>query len=303
MSRMVTRHKKTFALTAMMLPGAVWLLLIRYVPMFGIIIAFKNYRSVGSSPTFLGNVFGSVWVGLSNFKFIFASSDAPRMILNTLLYNSVFIVLTTVIALAFAVMLNEIRVKFLAKLYQTLMFFPYFLSWVVVSYFVYAFLAPGYGVLSHVTDWYNDPSMWPVVLTVSQLWKVAGYSCILYLAAIAGIDAQQYEAAGIDGASKWKQVWNVTLPNIKTMIIILFIMNVGRIFNADFGLFYNVPKDSGPLYPATMVIDTYVYRALQGLGNIGMSTAAGLLQNVVGFAFIMAANFIVRRFDRDSALF
>jgi len=300
--RFVTRHRITFALTVMMLPGAVWLLLLRYLPMAGIIIAFKDYRPYAPNPSLINNIIHSKWVGLANFKFIFASTDAMRMIRNTIAYNSVWIILTMVISLAFAVMLSELTGKFSAKIYQTIMFFPYFLSWIVVSYFVYAFLAPGYGMLSHVRDWYNNPSGWPLILTITHLWKITGYSCILYLAAITGIDHQQYEAASIDGAGKWQQIWHVTIPCIKNMIVILFIMNVGRIFNADFGLFFNVPRDAGPLYPATMVIDTYAYRALQGMGNIGMSTAVGLLQNTVGFILILLTNTIVRKVDRDSAL-
>jgi putative aldouronate transport system permease protein len=192
------------------------------------------------------------------------------------------------------------------------MFFPYFLSWVVASYFVLAFLDPTRGLLVHlqqnwgmeVTNWYNDNKPWPIILTIANLWKNIGYSTILYLAAITGIDASQYEAASIDGANKWKQIIYVTLPHLKPMIIILFIMNVGRIFNADFGLFWNVPMNSGPLFPSTQVIDTYVYRALMATGgNTGMSTAAGLLQNIVGFICIMTANTIVRKVDEDSSLF
>jgi putative aldouronate transport system permease protein len=302
---------KTLILTSMMLPGAIWLILLRYVPMFGIILAFQNYKTYSKAPTLLNNILHSEWAGLGNFKFLIQTTDAAVMIRNTLLYNALWIVLTIVIAVSFAVMLNEITHKLVAKTYQTLMFFPYFLSWVVVSYFVFAFLAPKDGMLVHVqsslgikpTDWYNNAGPWPILLTIANLWKNIGYSCILYLAAITGIDASQYEAAAIDGAGKWRQILHITLPHLRTMIIILFILNVGRIFNADFGLFYNVPMDSGPLYPATQVIDTYVYRVFSSMHDIGMSSAVGLLQNVVGFICIMIANTIVRRVDADSALF
>jgi putative aldouronate transport system permease protein len=256
------------------------------------------------NPTLLNNVFHSPWNGFDNFRFIFATTDAAIMIRNTLGYNAIWIILTMVIAVAFAIMISELSRQFMAKFYQTLMFFPYFLSWVVVSYFVFAFLAPNYGILDKTPNWYTNPAGWPVILTISSLWKNIGYSCILYLAAITGVDSQQYEAATIDGAGKWKQIWHVTVPNIRPMIIILFILSIGRILNADFGLFYNVTRDSGPLYPVTTVIDTYVYRALTRTGgNIGMSTAAGLLQNAVGFICIMAANGIVRKVERESALF
>ncbi|MEG1958106.1 MAG: ABC transporter permease subunit [Acetivibrio sp.] len=302
--------KKTLLLLTMVAPGAIWLILLRYLPMCGIAIAFKDYKIFRGS-SLVGNIMKSEWVGLDNFKFIFATSDSLKMIRNTIGYNALWIVLGLIIAVAFAVMLNEINNKFVAKSYQTLMFFPYFLSWVVASYFVLAFLDPTNGLLTHIqqnmgftpTNWYNDPKPWPIILTISNLWKNVGYSTILYLAAITGIDASQYEAASIDGASKWQQIKHVTLPHLKTMIVILFIMNVGKIFAADFGLFYNVPMNSGPLYPATQVIDTYVYNALMATNNVGMSTAAGLLQNVIGFICIMGANTIVRKVDPDSSLF
>jgi putative aldouronate transport system permease protein len=298
------RNKKILALTLMMLPGALWLLLIRYLPMFGIAIAFQDYTIYTKAPSLVNNVLNSPWNNFKNFTFIFSSSNTGLMIRNTLGYNALWILLTMAIAVALAVMLNEITKKLLAKIYQTLMFFPYFISWVVVSYFVFAFLSPGYGVLRGVSEWYNDPWGWPVILTIASLWKGIGYSCVLYLAAITGIDHGLYEAAAIDGATKWRQIIHITIPSIRPMIIILFIMAVGRIFNADFGLFYNVPMSAGALYPATMVVDLYVYNALTASnGNIGMSTAAGLLQNIIGFVCIMGSNYLVRKVDPDSSLF
>lgn len=304
-----SKGKKTFWLCTMVLPGAVWLLLIRYLPMFGVVIAFKNYRAQRPN-TFWNNILKSDWVGLKNFQFL-KSPDTAIMIRNTLGYNIVWIVLGLVIAVAFAVMMSEISNRFVAKTYQTLMFFPYFLSWVVASYFVLAFLDPTSGMIPAIqksmgltpTNFYHDTTYWPLILTICNLWKNVGYSTVLYLAAITGIDATQYEAAAVDGATKWQQVWNVTLPNIRSMIVILLIMNVGKIFNADFGLFYNVPQNSGSLYPVTQVIDTYVYRAYANTHNMGMSAAAGLLQSVVGFVCIVAANAVVRKLDADSSLF
>lgn len=310
--KLVASRKKTLLLLSMVAPGAIWLILLRYIPMLGIVIAFKDYRIYTKAPSFINNVIHSDWVGLNNFKFIFATTDSWKMIRNTLGYNALWIVLGLIISVTFAIMLNEITNKFVAKSYQTLMFFPYFLSWVVASYFVLAFLDPTSGLLVHlqkkmgveVINWYHDNRPWPIILTIANLWKNVGYSTILYLAAITGIDTNQYEAASIDGASKWQQIIYVTLPHLKTMIIILFIMNVGKIFNADFGLFWNVPMSSGTLIPTTQVIDTYVYRVLNSTGgNIGMSAAAGLLQNVVGFICIMVANTIVRKVDEESSLF
>jgi putative aldouronate transport system permease protein len=304
-------RKKTFLLLTMVAPGVIWLLLLRYLPMFGIIIAFKDYKIYTKAPSLVNNIMHSKWVGLDNFDFLFATSDSWGMIRNTIGYNALWIVLGLIISVSFAIMLNELTNKFVAKVHQTLMFFPYFLSWVVASYFVLAFLDPTRGLLVHmqeawgmdVTNWYNDNKPWPIILTIASLWKNVGYSTILYLAAITGIDASQYEAASIDGASKWQQILFVTIPHLKSMIIILFIMNVGKIFNADFGLFWNVPMNSGPLFPSTQVIDTYVYRALMATNNIGMSAAAGLVQNIVGFICIMGANSIVRKVDEDSSLF
>lgn len=304
-----SRFQKNFWLLTMVLPGAVWLLLLRYLPMFGIVLAFKNYRAYKPN-TFWNNIYQSKWVGLDNFKFL-NSPDTGIMIRNTLAYNALWIILGLVIAVTFAIMLSDLRKRFAAKLYQTLMFFPYFLSWVVASYFVLAFLDPTSGMIPalqksmdlKVTNFYHDKTWWPLILTISNLWKNVGYSTVLYLAAITGIDRTQYEAAAVDGATKWQQIWHVTLPNIRTMIIILLIMNVGKIFNADFGLFYNVPQNSGTLYPVTQVIDTYVYRAYANTKNIGMSSAAGLLQSVVGCICIIATNAIVKKIDPESTLF
>ena len=305
-----TQIKKTLALTSMVLPGAIWLLFIRYLPMLGITLAFKDYRMNPRANNFISNFFYSEWVGFEKFKFLF-TNDSWTMIRNTLAYNTVFIVLGIVIAVTFAIMLSEITQRFAAKTYQTLMFFPYFLSWIVASYFVMAFLDPTSGLLTFwqksmgmkPVDFYQDPTYWPLILVISNLWKNIGYSTVLYLAAITGIDATQYEAAAVDGATKWQQIRHVTLPGIKTMIIILFIMNVGKIFNADFGLFYNVPQNSGMLYPVTQVIDTYVYNSYQKTKDVGMSSAAGLFQSVIGFVCIIGANAIVRRFDAESSLF
>lgn len=306
-----SKAKKTLMLLSMVAPGALWLLLLRYLPMGGIILAFKNYKIYPKDPTFLNNLIHSKWVGLDNFKFLFTTGDSWVMIRNTLAYNIVFIILGVIIPVAFAIMLSELSKKFVAKTYQTLMFFPYFLSWVVVSYFLNAFIDAQYGLIpmaqraagETAVSWYTTPGPWPYIIVFANLWKNVGYSTVLYLAAITGIDQTQYEAAAIDGASKWQQILHVTLPNLRTMIAILFILNVGKIFNADFGLFWNVPMQNGALFSVTQVIDTYIYRVLMNTGNIGQSTAAGLLQNIVGFICIIGANAVVKKIDSDSTLF
>ncbi len=301
--------KKNLALTTMVLPGALWLLVLRYLPMFGIVIAFKNYSIVKGG--FIPSLLQSQWVGFKNFEFLFTTNDAWIMIRNTLGYNIVWMLLGLLISVSFAIMLSEIRLKFAAKTYQTLMFFPHFLSWVVAGYFVFAFLSSDRGLINGVLqslgydkiDWYMTPGPWPFILTFASIWKGTGYNSVLYLAAITGIDHTLYEASMIDGATKWQQIKNITLPHLKTMIIILTIMAIGRIFSADFGLFYTVPRDSGPLYPVTQVIDTYVYRAMVNMRKYDMSAAAGLLQSTVGFVLIMVTNLIVNKVDSDSALF
>ncbi|MCL2222218.1 MAG: ABC transporter permease subunit [Oscillospiraceae bacterium] len=295
------KHRKTIAITIMMLPGFLWLFILRYLPMGGIIMAFQDYRPHPPNPTLINNIINSRFVGLDNFEFIFATDRAFNMIRNTIGYNLVFIILTTVLSIALAIALNEITKPFLAKAWQTLMFFPFFISWVVASYFVFAFLAPHFGIFSDIRNWYHETEPWPFILTGANLWKNLGFNCIIYFAAIKGIDQEQYEAAAIDGASKWRQIWSITIPGIKPMIIILFIMAIGRIFNADFGLFWNVPNNMGPLMSVTEVFDTYVFRAMQTM-SVGMSTAAGLFQSFVGFILIMAANTIVRKVDKENAL-
>lgn len=310
-SNKFSKHKKTLVLLTMVAPTAIWLLLLRYLPMGGIILAFKDYKINPRNPSFINNLLSSKWVALDNFKFLFMTDDAKIMFRNTLAYNIVFIILGIIIPVAFAIMLNEVTKKFVAKSYQTMMFFPYFLSWVVVSYFLNAFLDGQYGMIpamqkaagQEVTSWYTTTGPWPYIIVFANLWKNVGYSTVLYLSAITGIDTSQYEAAAIDGASKWQQVVYVTIPHLKTMICILFIMNVGKIFNADFGLFYNVPMQNGALFPVTQVIDTYVYRALMVTGDISKSAAAGLLQNVLGFICIISANSIVKKIDADSSMF
>ena len=309
--KMKARNAKQLVLASMVLPGALWFLLLRYLPMAGIILAFKNYKVYPKNPTFWSNLIHSEWVGFDNFKFLFSSKDTLKIVRNTIGYNALWIIMGLVIAVALAIMLNEITHKFVAKTYQTLMFFPYFLSWVVASYFVLAFLDPTRGLLTNFMashgmgkiSWYSEPKYWPVILTICSMWKNIGYSTILYLAAITGIDNSQYEAAAIDGATKWEQIKYVTLPHLRPMICILLIMNVGKIFVGDFGLFYNIPLNSGSLYSTTQVIDTYVYRVMTATSNIGMSTAAGVLQNLVGFVCIVAANKVVTKIDADSSLF
>jgi len=297
--------RKYWIFYAMMLPGIALLVLNNYIPMFGIIIAFKtiNYQE---------GFLGSPWSGWTNFKFLFASSDSYIIIRNTLLYNSLFIVLNMTIPLLFALMLNEMKNRFLSKLHQTIMFLPYFLSMIVVSYLVFGFMSDEHGYLNGTllpalglepVRWYFTEEVWPIVLPLINTWKGMGYYAVVYMAAIIGIDDEYYEAATIDGASKWHQMKSITIPLIMPIITIMTLLQIGRIFNADFGLFYQVPRESGALFPVTNVIDTYVYRTFLTVGDIGLSSAAGLFQSVVGFLLVFLSNWAVRRFNSENALF
>lgn len=293
----------------MVLPGTIWFLLFAYLPMAGNVIAFKKFRIDPGG--FFASIINSEWIGWDNFKYLFSTDSAYIITRNTIGYNLIFIVLGMVTAVTTAILLSELANKKLAKFYQTGMLFPHFLSWVIVSYFVFTFLSPDRGLLNNILGWFNidaiawysEPKYWPFLLVFMSMWKGIGYGSIVYLASIVGIDKTYYEAAMIDGATKWQQVKHVTLPMLKPLIIILLIMDVGKIFNSDFGLFFQVPRDAGALYSVTNTIDTFVYRGLMSLGDIGMSTAAGLYQSAVGFVLVMITNYIVRKIDEDSALF
>ncbi|MBB6623219.1 ABC transporter permease [Clostridium gasigenes] len=300
--------KENRELLLLTVPGALWFLIFAYLPMFGVIVAFKDWKINGG---FMQSLITSKWVGLDNFKFLFQSSDAWLITRNTVAYNLVFIVLGLAIPVTLAILLKEILNKRAAKFYQSAMFLPYFLSWVVVSYFLYAFLSPGQGFVNGIltnlgmdtVSWYTEPKYWPFIIIFMSQWKAMGYGTVVYLAAICGIDKTYYEAAMIDGATKWQQIKFITIPLLKPILIIMFITSVGGMFRGDMGLFYNLPKNSGALFPVTNVIDTYVYRGLMNLGNIGMSSAAGLYQSVVGLVLILVTNGIVRKIDNDNAFF
>ncbi|MGU8476509.1 ABC transporter permease [Clostridium perfringens] len=302
------RFKNNKELLLLTIPGAIWFLVFAYLPMFGVIVAFKRWRIHGG---FFESLMNSKWVGFDNFKFLFQSSDAWLITKNTVLYNIVFIILGIVLPVTLAILLNELLNKKLAKFYQSSMFLPYFLSWVVVSYCLYAFLSPEKGYVNGILQsmggkgisWYTEPKYWPFIIIFMSQWKAVGYGTVVYLASICGIDKSYYEAAMIDGASKFQQIKYITVPLLKPVMIIMFITSIGGMFRGDLGLFYQLPKDSGALYPVTNVIDTYVYRGLMNLGDIGMSSAASLYQSFVGLILIVTSNAIVRKVDEENAFF
>ncbi|ANZ93924.1 sugar ABC transporter permease [Brochothrix thermosphacta] len=309
MKKKLKKCYKHRALIFMALPGFIWMIFFFYIPVLGNIVAFKDFRY--SPDGFLASLKNSPWIGFDNFKFLFSSSDAYLITRNTLLYNIAFILIGLVCAILFAVVLSEIRSRKMIKIYQTSMLLPYFLSWVIIGYFVYAFLSPDKGLLNSMItsfggeaiNWYNEPKYWPFILIVLGVWKSVGYSSIIYFAAIMGINPTYYEAAMVDGATKWQQIRHVTLPQLIPLITILSILSVGNIFKADFGLFYQVTRNSGVLYEVTSVLDTYVYNGLANTGDIGMAAAAGLYQSVVGCVLLIAANAVVRKLDDSSVLF
>lgn len=288
----------------MLLPGFLYLLVNNYIPMTGMIIAFKNVD-------FAKGILRSDWIGFKNFEYLFKTPDAFRITRNTLLYNVAFIIVNLVIGVLFAILLSELRSRMAVKVYQTVILLPYMISMVIVSYLAYAFLASDTGLLNGVLtalgfqkiSWYTQQEYWPFILIFVNCWKYVGYGTVVYLASILGIDRSLYEAASVDGISKFQEIRYITVPMIKPTIITMVLLNVGRIFYSDFGLFYQVPMNSGALLNATNTIDTYVYRGLITLGDIGMSSAAGVYQSVVGFLLIMAANWLTRKYSNENALF
>ena len=297
--------KEYWPLYLMMLPALLYLLINNYIPMAGMVIAFKKLN-------FAKGIWASPWAGLKNFKFLFASRDAWVITRNTLLYNVAFILVNMVIGIAIAILITEVRNTKLKKIYQSAILLPFLMSMVILSYIVYALLSAENGLVNnsvlplfHIDpiQWYQKPKYWPAILIIANCWKGVGYGCLIYIASLIGIDPSFYEAARLDGASKWQEITKITLPSLVPTIITLLLLSIGRIFYSDFGLFYQVPMNSGVLFPTTNVIDTYVYRALIEQGNISMSSAAGVYQSLVGFCVVMLSNWIVRKVDKDQALF
>lgn len=297
--------KRSLPLLAMMVPGCLYLLINNYLPMTGIVVAFKDY-----SP--LDGIFGSAWIGLKNFEFLFRSSDLLYIMRNTLLYNTGFIMLNTVCSVGLAVLLGEITGKRAVRCYQTALLFPSLLSTVILGYLVMLFLDYRTGFLNRTVlnllqaepvSWYSEPGYWPFILLFVNTWRSVGKMSIIYYATIIGLDPQLHEAARIDGAGRLQRIRHVTLPQLAPMVIVMTTIAVGHIFTADFGLFYQVPLNSGALYETTNVLDTYVYRALIQLNDVGMASAAGVFQSLVGFVMVLATNGVLRRRSPENALF
>lgn len=309
-SRFLKEMKRNAAFYLMLLPGVIILIINNYLPMIGVLIPFKDYR-YDVNKGFFGSLFSSENVGWKNFEFLFRSPDALTATINTVVYNIVFMALDLIVPITLAILMSEMWNQKRANTYQTLMFFPFFISWIAVSYVVYAFfcnagffnktILPLFGLDS--VDYYSEPSRWPAIIIFNHLWHYTGYNMIIFIASIAGIGSEYYEAAALDGATKWQQARYVTLPMLKTTAVILTLLAVGRIFNGDFDLFYNVPKHVQQLNETTSILDTFVYNQLQTIRDVGMSSAAGIYQAIVGCVVVFISNLVVRKVDPDSALF
>jgi putative aldouronate transport system permease protein len=289
----------------MMIPGIAYLLVNNYLPMAGLIIAFKNMN-------FSTGIFGGEWVGFKNFEYLFKTTDAYIITRNTILYNAAFIVINTTVSVLLAILLNEIRKTFFTKFYQSVVLLPHLISVIIIAYLVFGLLSMQTGFVNKSllpflgmdpVSWYTEPERWPFILIFVNAWRSCGFLCVVYLASVIGIDKEYYEAATIDGASKIRQIVSITLPLIKPTIILMVLLAIGRIFYTDFGLFYQVPLNTGAIYSTTNVVDTYVYRSFLQLGDVNMSSAAGLYQSVVGFVLVLLSNLLVRKFSKENALF
>ena len=305
-ARDVDEIRKNKMLFFLCVPGIIFFLCFSYIPMFGIIIAFKNFR-IGHG------VFDAPWAEpiYKNFVFFFKSGHALRVTRNTLFLNAIFLTSGTLMQVALALLLNEVRATFYKRFTQSLMLLPHFMSWIVVSVIVKGFFASDTGTINNAltavglspVSWYSTPNLWPPILVFARIWKGAGWGAIIYLATIASMDAEVYEAATIDGATRFQQLFRITLPMLVPTIIMLSILAVGKIFYGDVGMIYGIVGDNALLQPAVDVIDTYVLRALRSLGNIGMASAIGLWQSVMGLIFVIGCNALARRYERSAALF
>lgn len=292
--------KQLYAMCALPL---FYIILFSYVPMVGLILAFKKFK-------YNMGVFGSPWIGFKNFEFFFRSNDFWVITWNTLSMNFLFIVFGTLAAIVVALLFYELRRKTTIKILQTILITPHFLSWVVVAYMVYAILQPQYGFLNKIlavfnispVDWYATPSAWPYILIIANIWKHVGMDCIIYYASLIGIDNSLTEAARVDGATKMQTIMHIIIPQLLILISIMVIIKIGSIFRADFGLFYQLPMDAPQLYSVTDVVDTYLYRTLKQSSNIGLSTAIGLLQSCVGFVLVILTNYFSKKIDEDMGL-
>ena len=294
----------------MTVPAIVWFGLFCYLPLFGIFFAFKDFTPMPGRSLLYNLFVKSPWVGLRNFSYLFRNPQSLNILGNTLFYNAIFLVAGIVIPVFLAVILSEIHQKNFSGLVQMVLVLPYFLSWVIVGYCVYGFLATDQGQINSLLQvfgeeavrWYQSPQYWRVILILVGIWKSCGYSLVIYLCSITAIDRTLYESASLDGATFWQKAWHITLPMLRPTIATIFILSIGSILNSDFGLFYQVPMDSGALQEVTQTLDVYVYKALMQQANFSFSSAAAFLQSAVGCVLLIVSNLAIRKVDKDSAL-
>ena len=286
-----TKRESNYRLYVLCAVPVILVFIFNYLPMIGAVIAFKDYK-------YNDGIFGSKWVGLRNFEMFFKSKDFANVAWNTIYLNFIFIIIGTICAVTLAILLFNVVGRKNVKTYQTIFITPYFLSWVVVGYIAYSFLNPAYGILNQLLnalglgniDVYSKPGLWPIILTIANVWKNVGMDSVIYYAALMGIDTSLFEAADVDGVNRFQKVWYITIPSLISLITILTILKIGNIFRADFGLFYQLTRDVGQLYSTTDVMDTYIYRTLKVWNDVSLSSAAGLLQSVVGFVLVIVTN-------------
>ena len=301
----IKKLRLNIALYLMMVPGLVYLFFNNYIPMSFTVIAFKDYN-------FQKGIWGSAFNGFENFKTLFSTRDSQIILRNTIGYNLAFIIIGTVVGLGIAILMDEISSRRAKRTYQMAYLVPYMVSITIVSYIVYALLSTDTGFLNTAVlktfgiekvSWYSTPKFWPLILVLVNQWKWLGYNSIIYYSSIIGIDPNYYEAATIDGATRFQRIRLITFPVIRSTIITMTLLQLGTIFKSDFGLFYQVPMNSSALMNVTNTIDTFVYRGIKTVGTLGMSSAAGFYQSVIGFVLVLAANGLVRKIDRESAIF
>lgn len=301
--RRIRALKNDLSLLMLALPGLIFLIVFSYLPMGGVVVAFKNYVP-------RKGIWGSEWVGLDNFKFFFTSQDAGRTIRNTVLYSIDFIIVDLIVGVAIALLLYFLKNGLALKIYHTIILFPRFISIIIVAFITYAILSPSYGVLNQLiiacggekVQWYSEPAYWPFILTIVHIWQIAGSGCLYYYAALVGIDESLFEAASLDGANVWQKCRYIAIPSLIPVMILMTILGIGSLFSGDMGLFYQVPKDIGTLYPTTDIINTYTYRALLD-GSLVKSAAVGLFQSLTGLILVLLTNGIVRKISPENSMF
>ena len=310
MKKRISNNKINIELTLLCLPTIIWYVAFCYLPIFGVVLAFKRYQLVPGKNFFYSLFFGSRWVGLSNFRFLMLNPQMMRVVRNTFLYNLAFLILGVVVPVTIAVVLSYLHSGLVRSIVQICMLLPYFMSWVIVSYFVYAFLSADRGILNAAfenlgmpaVNFYLKPAVWPFILVLVQLWKTSGYSMLIYYATISAIDSELFDCAAIDGATVRQVIRYVILPQLKPMVIVLMLLNLGHILSTDFGLFYQVTRNAGSILSTTETIDVFVYKALMEQSNYGFSSAASLIQNGIGCILLIVANRMVKAISPEGGI-